>query len=125
MPWFLAPTRELAIQIGDEFYAYGKFMHLRQTVIFGGVSQKAQVNALSRGVDIVIATPGRLLDLMNQRRLELGAVEILVLDEADRMLDMGFVRDVRTIIAALPKTRQSLLFSATMAGKSGALLAIF
>ncbi|MCH8924831.1 MAG: DEAD/DEAH box helicase, partial [Proteobacteria bacterium] len=110
----LAPTRELAIQIGDEFRAYGKHLHLRQTVIFGGVSQKPQVNALSRGVDIVIATPGRLLDLMGQRRIGLEAVEFLVLDEADRMLDMGFVRDVRKIVAALPKTRQSLLFSATM-----------
>jgi len=110
----LAPTRELAIQIADEFRAYGKFMHLRQTVIFGGVSQKPQVTALVRGVDIVIATPGRLLDLMNQRRLGLESVEFLVLDEADRMLDMGFVRDVRKILAALPKSRQSLLFSATM-----------
>ncbi len=110
----LAPTRELAIQIGDEFRAYGKFMHLRQTVIFGGVSQKPQVTALYRGVDIVIATPGRLLDLMNQRRLGLESVEFLVLDEADRMLDMGFVRDVRKILAAMPKARQSLLFSATM-----------
>jgi len=110
----LAPTRELAIQIGEEFRAYGKHLHLRQTVIFGGVSQKAQVNALSRGVDIIIATPGRLLDLMNQRHVRLQEVEFLVLDEADRMLDMGFVRDVRKIIAALPKSRQSLLFSATM-----------
>ncbi len=110
----LAPTRELAIQIGDEFRAYGKHLHLRHTVIFGGVSQKPQLDALSRGVEIIIATPGRLLDLMSQGRLRLGAVEFLVLDEADRMLDMGFVRDVRKIIAALPKRRQSLLFSATM-----------
>jgi ATP-dependent RNA helicase RhlE len=110
----LTPTRELAIQISEEFSAYGKHLHLRQTVIFGGVSQTPQVNALSRGVDIVIATPGRLLDLMGQRRLRLDAVEFLVLDEADRMLDMGFVRDVRKIVSALPKTRQSLLFSATM-----------
>lgn len=110
----LAPTRELAIQIGDEFGAYGKYLPLRHTVIFGGVNQKRQVNALAGGVDIVIATPGRLLDLMNQRHLRLGAVECLVLDEADRMLDMGFVRDVRKIVAALPETRQSLLFSATM-----------
>jgi ATP-dependent RNA helicase RhlE len=123
----LAPTRELAIQIGEEFRAYGKHLHLRQTVIYGGVGQKPQVNALSRGVDIVIATPGRLLDLMGQRRLGLGAVEFLVLDEADRMLDMGFVRDVRKIISALPKSRQSLLFSATMPGEvarlSGEILA--
>ncbi|MHA1565398.1 MAG: DEAD/DEAH box helicase [Alphaproteobacteria bacterium] len=110
----LAPTRELAIQIGEEFRAYGKFLHLRQVVIFGGVSQRPQVSALNRGVEIVVATPGRLLDLMNQRRLGLDAVEILVLDEADRMLDMGFVRDVQKIMAAMPKQRQSLLFSATM-----------
>jgi ATP-dependent RNA helicase RhlE len=110
----LAPTRELAIQIADEFRAYGKHLHLRQTVIYGGVSQKPQVAALSRGVEIVIATPGRLLDLMGQRRLDLGSVEFLVLDEADRMLDMGFVRDVRRIISAVPARRQSLMFSATM-----------
>ena len=110
----LAPTRELAIQIGEEFRAYGKFLHLRHVVIFGGVSQVPQVKALGRGVDIVVATPGRLLDLMNQRQISLGDVEHLVLDEADRMLDMGFVRDVRKIIAAMPRVRQSLLFSATM-----------
>ena len=110
----LAPTRELAIQIGDEFRAYGKHLHLRQTVIYGGVSQKPQVNALLRGVDILTATPGRLLDLMNQGHVKLGAIEFLVLDEADRMLDMGFVRDVRKIVAKLPKQRQTLLFSATM-----------
>jgi len=110
----LAPTRELAIQIGEEFRAYGKHLHLRQTVIFGGVSQRPQVTALARGVDIVIATPGRLLDLMGQRQLGLSAVEFFVLDEADRMLDMGFVRDIRKIIQVLPKTRQSQLFSATM-----------
>jgi ATP-dependent RNA helicase RhlE len=110
----LAPTRELAIQIGDEFRAYGTHLDLRQTVIVGGVNQKPQVNALSRGVDILIATPGRLLDLMNQRRLRLAGVEFLVLDEADRMLDMGFVHDVRKIVSAMPKRRQSLLFAATM-----------
>jgi ATP-dependent RNA helicase RhlE len=113
----LAPTRELAIQIGDEFRAYGQFLHLRHTVIFGGVKQGAQVKALSRGIDIVIATPGRLLDLMSQRKLRLDAVEFLVLDEADRMLDMGFQRDVNKIIAAIPKARQTLLFSATMPGE--------
>ena len=113
----LAPTRELASQIGEEFRAYGKDLHLCQTVIFGGVNQKPQVNALNRGVDIIIATPGRLLDLMDQRRLRLDTVEFLVLDEADRMLDMGFVHDVRKIIATVPKTRQSLLFSATMPGE--------
>jgi ATP-dependent RNA helicase RhlE len=112
----LAPTRELAIQIGEEFRAYGAHLHLRHTVIFGGVGQRPQVNALSRGVDILVATPGRLLDLMSQKRVRLDAVEFLVLDEADRMLDMGFVRDVRKIMAAVPKTRQSLLFSATMPG---------
>ena len=110
----LAPTRELASQIGEEFRAYGKDLHLRQTVIMGGVGQRPQVNSLSRGVDILIATPGRLLDLMNQRQLVLDAVEFFVLDEADRMLDMGFVRDVRRIAAALPAKRQTLLFSATM-----------
>ncbi len=110
----LAPTRELAIQICDEFRSYGKYLPLRQTVIFGGVSQKSQVDALSRGIDILVATPGRLLDLMGQRRLGLDMVEFFVLDEADRMLDMGFVCDVRKIVSALPETRRSLLFSASM-----------
>ena len=110
----LAPTRELAIQIADEFRAYGKHLHLRQTVIYGGVGQNAQVKALNRGVEIVIATPGRLLDLMGQRRLSLDAVEYLVLDEGDRMLDMGFVHDIRKIVAKMPKKRQTMLFSATM-----------
>ena len=117
----LAPTRELAIQIGEAFQAYGRDLPLRQAVIFGGVNQKPQVQALSRGVDIVIATPGRLLDLLGQGRLGLAAVECFVLDEADRMLDMGFVRDVRKIVAALPEARQSLLFSATMPGEIGRL----
>ena len=112
----LAPTRELAAQIGEEFRAYGKHLHLRQTVIYGGVGQRPQVSALTRGVDIVVATPGRLLDLMNQRHLRLDAVEFFVLDEADRILDMGFARDIKKVIAALPKIRQSLLFSATMPG---------
>ena len=110
----LAPTRELAIQIADEFRAYGTHLQLRLAVIYGGVGQRPQVNALARGVDIVVATPGRLLDLMGQRRVNLDRVEHLVLDEADRMLDMGFVRDVRRILAVLPTVRQSLLFSATM-----------
>ena len=110
----LAPTRELAIQIGEEFRAYSRHLNLRQTVIYGGVNQKSQVNTLNIGVDIVIATPGRLLDLMNQKWLRLGAVEFFVLDEGDRMLDMGFIRDVRKIVAALPAARQSMLFSATM-----------
>ena len=113
----LAPTRELAIQIADEFRAYSKHLHLRQTVIFGGVNQKPQVKALSRGVEIVTATPGRLLDLMGQGHLALDSVEFLVLDEADRMLDMGFVRDVQKIISTVPKARQSLMFSATMPGE--------
>ena len=110
----LAPTRELAIQIGDEFDAYAAQMKLRQTVIFGGVSEKRQIGALKRGLDVLIATPGRLLDLYGRDFVDLSGIEYFVLDEADRMLDMGFVRDVRKIVAALPETRQSLLFSATM-----------
>ena len=110
----LTPTRELAAQIGDSFRTYGRHLGLRQTVIFGGVGQQPQVDALVRGVHILIATPGRLLDLMNQRHVRLDAVEVFVLDEADRMLDMGFVRDVRRVVAVLPKQRQSLFFSATM-----------
>ena len=110
----LAPTRELAIQIADEFRAYGVRLQLRLAVVYGGVGQKPQVDALARGADILVATPGRLLDLMGQRRVSLDRIEHLVLDEADRMLDMGFIRDVRRILAALPTERQSLLFSATM-----------
>jgi len=110
----LAPTRELAVQIGERLGAYGQFTGLRHVVIFGGVSQNPQVRALQRGVDIVVATPGRLLDLHQQGHARLDRVSMLVLDEADRMLDMGFVRDVRKIVAALPAERQSLLFSATM-----------
>jgi ATP-dependent RNA helicase RhlE len=110
----LAPTRELAVQISDSFKTYGRFLGLRQTSIFGGVSQNAQVKAMQRGVDILIATPGRLLDLIDQGHVRLDQAKILVLDEADRMLDMGFIRDVRKIIGAMPKERQSLLFSATM-----------
>ncbi len=110
----LAPTRELAIQIGDEFRAYGRHLNLRQAVILGGVGQGPQVEALKRRVDILIATPGRLLDLIGQRHVRLNRVSHLVLDEADRMLDMGFVRDVRRILATLPKQRQTAFFSATM-----------
>jgi ATP-dependent RNA helicase RhlE len=110
----LAPTRELAIQIGAEMRAYGHNLNLKLTVIYGGVSQKGQITALNRGVDIVIATPGRLLDLYQQRKLRLDRVAFYVLDEADRMLDMGFIHDIKKITAALPKARQSLLFSATM-----------
>jgi ATP-dependent RNA helicase RhlE len=110
----LAPTRELAIQIGDEIAGYAKFLRLSHAVIFGGVKEGPQIAALARGLDILVATPGRLLDLVGQRRADLGGVAVLVLDEADRMLDMGFIRDVRRLISALPRQRQSLLFSATM-----------
>lgn len=110
----LAPTRELAAQIGDSLRTYGRHMGLTSTTIFGGVSQHNQTKALSRGVDIVVATPGRLLDLMRQHQVRLDNVEIFVLDEADRMLDMGFINDIRAIIAALPHKRQSLFFSATL-----------
>ncbi len=110
----VTPTRELAIQIGESFKAYGRHTGLTNTVIFGGVNQNPQTAALIRGVDIVVATPGRLLDLLNQGFLHLRDVEILVLDEADRMLDMGFIHDVKKILTVLPKKRQSLFFSATM-----------
>ena len=110
----VTPTRELAIQIGESFKAYGRHTGLTYIVIFGGVHQNPQTSALHNGVDIVIATPGRLLDLMNQGHLTLHDVEIFVLDEADRMLDMGFIHDVKRILAALPKKRQSLFFSATI-----------
>ncbi len=110
----LAPTRELAIQIGESIQAYGKHTGLRHTVIFGGVPQRSQVEAIRRGVDILVATPGRLIDLHNQRLLKLDRVQIFVLDEADRMLDMGFIHDVRRIIPLIPIQRQTLLFSATL-----------
>lgn len=110
----LTPTRELAIQIGESFVAYGRHLKLKHVVIFGGVSQFHQVEALKKGVDIVIATPGRLLDLMNQRFVHLNNLTTFVLDEADRMLDMGFVQDVKRIITKLPAKRQTLFFSATM-----------
>lgn len=110
----VTPTRELAIQIGESFNAYGRFTHLQNTVIYGGVAQNPQTDALRRGVDILVATPGRLLDLMGQGYIHLNNLEIFVLDEADRMLDMGFIHDVKKIIAALPQKRQSLFFSATM-----------
>ncbi|MFN5784704.1 MAG: DEAD/DEAH box helicase [Flavobacteriia bacterium] len=111
----LTPTRELAIQIADSLKAYGRHLKLRSTVIFGGVNQNPQVNALQNGVDILVATPGRLLDLMMQGFISLRDVEIFVLDEADRMLDMGFIHDVNKIVRALPDQRQNLFFSATMA----------
>ena len=110
----LTPTRELAIQIDESFAAYGKHTGLKHLVIFGGVNQNPQTDALRRGVDILVATPGRLLDLMNQRYVNLEHIKMLVLDEADRMLDMGFVHDVKKIIAKVPAKRQTLFFSATM-----------
>ncbi len=110
----LTPTRELAIQIAESFTAYGHHTGLRNTVVFGGVGQKPQTDALRAGVDVLIATPGRLLDLMDQGYVDLRQLKIFVLDEADRMLDMGFVHDVKRIIAKLPQKRQSLFFSATM-----------
>jgi ATP-dependent RNA helicase RhlE len=110
----LTPTRELAIQIEESFASYGKFTNIRQTVIFGGVSQHSQVNRLQNGIDVLIATPGRLLDLMQQGYVHLQELQFFVLDEADRMLDMGFVNDVKKVIAKLPKKRHSLFFSATM-----------
>ncbi|MDO6517207.1 DEAD/DEAH box helicase [Zobellia uliginosa] len=110
----VTPTRELAIQIADNFTAYSKYTHVKNTVIFGGVKQQRQVNALRNGVDALIATPGRLLDLMNQNIISLRDIEFVVLDEADQMLDMGFIHDIKKIIAKLPKQRQSLFFSATM-----------
>jgi ATP-dependent RNA helicase RhlE len=110
----LAPTRELVIQIADNCKIYGKNLSLRQTTIFGGVSENSQIKTMSKGVDLVIATPGRLLDLMEQGHINLSGVSYLVLDEADRMLDMGFINDIKKIIAKIPKARQTMLFSATM-----------
>ena len=110
----LTPTRELAIQIMESFAAYGRHIPLKRSVIFGGVNQHAQVMALNQGSDIIVATPGRLLDLMNQGYVDLRSIQIFVLDEADRMLDMGFVNDVKKVIAKLPVQRQTLFFSATM-----------
>src|SRR5438477_1994284 len=110
----LTPTRELAAQIEESFRAYGRFLKFKTAVIFGGVSQYHQVNTLRRGVDILIATPGRLIDLINQRHVSLQGIQFFVLDEADRMLDMGFVHDVKRIISRLPSKKQTLFFSATM-----------
>src|SRR5690606_3199057 len=110
----LAPTRELAAQIGDSFRAYGRFLGLSTAVVYGGASMFKQKQALYRGVDILVATPGRLLDHISQRTLKLDAVEILVLDEADHMLDMGFIHDRRKIARLVPATRQTPVFSATM-----------
>jgi ATP-dependent RNA helicase RhlE len=110
----LTPTRELAAQIGESFRVYGRHLAVRHTVVFGGVNQAQQVRSLRRGVGVLVATPGRLIDLMQQGCVDLRAVQVFVLDEADRMLDMGFIHDVRKVIARLPRERQSLLFSATM-----------
>jgi ATP-dependent RNA helicase RhlE len=111
----LAPTRELALQICESFQVYGRYTTVRQAAIYGGVGQSPQVRALNQGVDVLIATPGRLLDLMQQGYVDLSHVEVLILDEADRMLDMGFIHDLRRIIAKVPRRRQTLLFSATLA----------
>ena len=110
----LAPTRELAIQIADNIRNYTKYLHLRTALVYGGASSKPQIKSMQAGVDILIATPGRLLDLTNQRHINLSQVEFFILDEADRMLDMGFIRDIKKIIAYLPKKRQTVMFSATM-----------
>ncbi|MEG2573167.1 MAG: DEAD/DEAH box helicase [Bacteroides sp.] len=117
----LTPTRELAIQIDESFAAYGKYTGLKHTVIFGGVSQKSQTDTLRRGVNILIATPGRLLDLIGQGFISLKSIEFFVLDEADRMLDMGFIHDIKRLLPLLPKKRQTLFFSATMPSEIAAL----
>ena len=113
----LTPTRELAAQVQESVVTYGKYTGLKSTVIFGGVGANPQIRAIQAGLDILVATPGRLLDLMSQNCVSLNAIEILVLDEADRMLDMGFLRDIKKILAALPKQRQNLLFSATFSSE--------
>lgn len=113
----LTPTRELAIQIGESIKSYGHFLNIKHQVVFGGVPQFSQVQSIKRGVDIIVATPGRLLDLMQQGYISLSQIQFFVLDEADRMLDMGFVQDVKRIIAKLPAKRQTLFFSATMPGE--------
>ena len=110
----ITPTRELALQIYESFVAYGKYLDVTYAVVFGGVSQKPQEDALKKGVDVLIATPGRLWDLMGQKLCDISKIEVLVLDEADRMLDMGFIHDVKRIVQKTPRSRQTLLFSATM-----------
>ena len=110
----LTPTRELAAQVGKSFVDYGRGLGLKVTIVTGGVGMHPQISSLAGGTDVLVATPGRLLDLVSRRAVELGAVTCLVLDEADRMLDMGFINDIRKIVAAVPKSRQTLLFSATM-----------
>jgi len=111
----LAPTRELSMQVAKSFTTYGQYIRFSQTLIYGGVGQNPQVSAMRKGVDVLVATPGRLLDLIDQRHVDLSAVEFFVLDEVDRMLDMGFLRDVKRVVALLPTRRQSLFFSATLA----------
>ena len=113
----LTPTRELAIQIEESFSTYGKYTNIRHTIVYGGVSQLPQTRALRKGVDVLVATPGRLLDLIGQGFIRLNELEIFVLDEADRMLDMGFINDIRKVIRLLPPNRQTLFFSATMPGE--------
>ena len=110
----VTPTRELAIQIDESFHTYGQFLNLKTCVVFGGVSQKPQETSLRQGVDILVATPGRLLDLMDQKIVNIEHIKILVLDEADRMLDMGFIHDIKKILAKTPAKKQTLFFSATM-----------
>ena len=117
----LAPTRELALQIHEELTSISRYTKMRHAFIIGGVGQNSQVRSLAQGLDVLVATPGRLLDLAGQRHVDLGEVSVLVLDEADRLLDMGFVRDVKRIVALTPKSRQSLLFSATMPKEVAAL----
>ncbi|MEM9660392.1 MAG: DEAD/DEAH box helicase, partial [Planctomycetota bacterium] len=119
----LAPTRELAVQIGESFAAYGRHLRLRQSVVYGGVGQARQVRTLNRGAHLLVATPGRLLDLMGQKHIILEDLEVFVLDEADRMLDMGFLPDLKRIIGQLPQNRQSLFFSATLPRQITALAA--
>ena len=113
----LAPTRELAAQIGENIGTYGRLLPIRHTVIFGGVNQSRQVNALKTGIDILVATPGRLLDLMQQGYIHLNKVEVFILDEGDRMLDMGFIPDIKRVLAEIPVKRQTLFFSATLPPK--------
>jgi len=110
----LTPTRELAAQISDSFRTYGRYLKINHAVVYGGVKYNAQIRALSRGLDIVVATPGRLLDLFEQGHLRMDEIDVLVLDEADRMLDMGFLPDIRKIFSAIPEERQTMLFSATL-----------
>ncbi len=119
----LTPTRELAIQVLDNLRSYGKYLPLKSTGIFGGVSQFGQEKELSRGIDIVVATPGRLLDLVTQKKLSLAAIETLVLDEADRMLDMGFIHDIKRILKVIPAKRQNMFFSATLPAEAKSLAA--